>query len=204
MAIANNNKTAQLDRTVQNRENSPVYAQVVSQTPGRIRLRVHHPHRHKHKLEPIADALKKRVEIYRVKTHIPNGSITVHHGRELLSGEDIRAILQDLGIIFAEITEEIPLPLNGKSSAAAGITKATTDLNQRVNKITRGAVDLRFIMPFTFAVLAWRQLWLKGLQFETIPWYVLAWYAFDSFIKLNESGESSSTQSVSVKECAKI
>jgi hypothetical protein len=194
MAIANNNKTAQLAQTVQNQDTSPVYARVVSQTPGRIRLRVHHPHRQKHKLEPIADALQKKVEIYRVKTNIPNGSITVMHGRELLSGEDIRAILEDLGLIFAEITEEIPLALNDKSSAAAGITKATTDLNQRVNKITQGAVDLRFIMPFTFAVLALRQLWLKGLQFETIPWYVLAWYSFDSFIKLNQSGESSSEE----------
>jgi hypothetical protein len=194
MAIANNNKTAQLAQTVQNQDASKIQAQIISQTPGRIRLRVHHTHRHKHKLEPIGDALKKRVEIYRVKTNIPNGSITVHHGRELLSGEDIRAILKDLGIILVEITEEIPLPLdvNGKSSAAVGITKATTDLNQRVKKITRGAIDLRFIMPFTFAVLAWRQLWLRGLQFETIPWYVLAWYSFDSFIKLNQSGESSS------------
>jgi hypothetical protein len=190
MAIANNNKTAQLTQTVQNQDNSPVYAQIVSQTPGRIRLRVHHPHRQKHKLEPITDALKKKVEIYRVKTNVPNGSITVMHGRELLSDENIRAILRDLGIIFAEITEEIPIQLDGNSSAAAGITKATTDLNQRVKKITKGAIDLRFIMPFSFAVLALRQLWLKGLQFEAIPWYVLAWYSFDSFIKLNQSEES--------------
>lgn len=194
MAIANNNKTGQLAQTVQNQDSSPVYAQIVSQTPGRIRLRVHHPHRQKHKLEPIADTLKKKVEIYRVKTNIPNGSITVMHGRELLSGEDIRAILRDLGIIFAEITEEIPIPIQGKSSAAAGITKATTDLNQHVKKITQGAVDLRFIMPFCFAVLALRQLWIKGLQFDTIPWYVLAWYSFDSFIKLHQSEESSSEE----------
>lgn len=188
MAIANNNKTAQLTQTVQNQNDSPIYARVISQTPGRIRLRVNRPHRQKHKLETIADALKKRVEIYRVKTNIPNGSITVHHGRELLTGEDIRAIVEDLGIIFAEI-EEIPISLNGKSSAAAGISKATTDLNQRVKKITQGAIDLRFMMPFCFAVLSLRQLWLKGLQFETIPWYVLAWYSFDSFIKLNQLEE---------------
>jgi hypothetical protein len=190
MAIANN-KTAQLAHTVHNQDNSPVPAQVVSQTPGRIRLRVHPAHRQPHKLKPIAEALQKRVEIYRVKTNIANGSITVMHGRELLSEEDIRAILQDLGIIFAEIAE-IPILNNGdKSSAAAEITKATTDLNQRVKNITQGAIDLRFIMPFSFAVLALRQLWLKGLQFETIPWYVLAWYSFDSFIKLNNSGNSS-------------
>jgi hypothetical protein len=30
-----------------------------------------------------------------------------------------------------------------------------------------------------------RQLMIKGLQLEVIPWYVLAWYAFDSFLKLN-------------------
>ncbi|MBE9166101.1 hypothetical protein IQ238_00655 [Pleurocapsales cyanobacterium LEGE 06147] len=191
--MANNNKTARLAQTVQNQDASPVYARVVSQTPGRIRLRVDHSYRQKHKLEPIADALKKKVEVYRVKANITSGSITVHHGRELLSGEEIRAILKDLGIILVEI-EDIPIQLNGNSSAAAGITKATTDLNQRVKKITQGAIDLRFIMPFCFAMLALRQLWLKGLQFEAIPWYVLAWYSFDSFIKLNQSGESLSQE----------
>jgi hypothetical protein len=46
-------------------------------------------------------------------------------------------------------------------------------------------VDLRFLFPLSLSLLALRQLLVKGWQLELIPWYVLAWYAFDSFIKLH-------------------
>ena len=40
-------------------------------------------------------------------------------------------------------------------------------------------------------MLAMRQLIAKGWQLELIPWYVLAWYAFDSFIKLHSTNNVS-------------
>lgn len=167
----------------------PIRVHLVSRAPGRVRLRVSSPHRHNHKMESIACALNERLEIYRVRTNVQSGSITVFHTREYSSFENICAILQDLGIIFHDVTE-------GQSRAAAGVTQAAADLNQRVNRATRGAVDLRFLIPLSFSALALRQLLVKGLQLEIIPWYVLAWYAFDSFIKLHYTGESlSATQS---------
>jgi hypothetical protein len=169
----------------------PIHAQIVSRTPGRIRLRVAHPHRQQHKIEPITKALKERLEIDRVKTNLKNGSITVYHGQGRRSFDDIKAVLKDIGVVFLEITESIPLP-TGKSQAATEVSNAVFDLNRRVKKATNGAVDLRFLLPLSFSALAIRQLLIKGLQLEIIPWYVLAWYAFDSFIKLHYTSDPES------------
>jgi hypothetical protein len=64
---------------------------------------------------------------------------------------------------------------------AMGVTQ---NLNQKIRQTSNGKVDLGFLIPLSFALLACRQLIIKGWQLELIPWYVLAWYAFDSFLKL--------------------
>ena len=189
MTIANNNQIPPQASIGENHNFSSIEAQIVSQTPGRVRLRVTPAHRHQQKIAPIVNALKARLEIYRVKTNIPSGSITVLHGRELLSSQDMRIVLQDLGVNLLEITQEPRRAVSSSSSAAAEVIKTATDLNQRVKTATNDAIDLRFLLPLSFGVLAVRQLIVKGWQLELIPWYVLAWYAFDSFIKLNSTNE---------------
>ena len=188
MAIADNNKIPQKGSTVENQNSSYLEAQIVSQTPGRVRLRVTPVHRQQQKITPIVNSLKARLGIYRVKTNIPSGSITILHDRELLSSQDMCLVLQDLGVKFVEITKE-PIRSVSSSTSAAAIIKTATDLNQRVKTATNDTVDLRFLLPLSFGVLAVRQLIVKGWQLEIIPWYVLAWYAFDSFLKLNSTSE---------------
>ena len=188
MAIADNNNIPQKASTVENQNSSSLEAQIVSQTPGRVRLRVTPVHRQQQKITPIVNALKARLEIYRVKTNIPSGSITILHGRELLTSQDMCTVLQDLGVNLVEVTQEPRISVSSSLSAAA-IIKTATGLNQRVKTVTNDTVDLRFLLPLSFGVLAVRQLIVKGWQLEIIPWYVLAWYAFDSFIKLNSTNE---------------
>ena len=189
MAIANNNQFSQQVTMVEKQNPSSLEALIVSQTPGRVRLRVFPAHRHQQKIAPIVNSLRARQEVYRVKTNIPSGSITVLHGRELLSSQDMRTVLQDLGVNVVEITQESSISGSSSSSAAAGVIKTATDLNQRVKTATNDAVDLRFLLPLSLGVLAVRQLIVKGWQLELIPWYVLGWYAFDSFIKFHSNNE---------------
>ncbi|MGK7875339.1 MAG: HMA2 domain-containing protein [Xenococcaceae cyanobacterium] len=191
MVLENSKKIPQLTPELleMESESSPIHAHMVSQTPGRIRFRVAHLHREKHKMEPIAHALKECLEIYRVRTNVASGSITVFHAQEHSSFDDVRAILRDLGVIIRDITDVKSIATNGKSDAAAEVTNAAADLNQRVKRATNGVVDLRVLIPLGFSALALRQLLVKGLQIEIIPWYVLAWYAFDSFIKFHYSSE---------------
>ena len=194
MASANHNQFSQQvtiveNQNVENQNSSSLAALIVSQTPGRIRLRVFPAHRHQQKIAPIVNSLRARLEVERVKTNIPRGSITLLYGRELLSSEDMRIVLQDLGINLVEVIKEPRRAVSSSSSAAAEVLKTATDLNQRVKTATNDAVDLRFLLPLSLGVVAVRQLIVKGWQLDLIPWYVLAWYAFDSFIKLNSNNQ---------------
>jgi hypothetical protein len=164
----------------------PIATQIVSQCPGRVRLKVAHPHRQGKTIGHVVRALESHPQVKGVQANVKTGSIVVHHERKEGGFEAIFAVLKDLGIIFSDIVPtDIPTRPSGQSDAAAGLTRAIADLNQRVNRTTKGVVDLRFLFPLGLALLAIRQLRTKGLQLDIVPWYVLAWYAFDSFMKLH-------------------
>ncbi|MFN6499276.1 MAG: HMA2 domain-containing protein [Nostoc sp. DedQUE01] len=163
-----------------------ISAKIVSNTPGRLRLRVALPHRQNGEIQRIANALAAQPHINQVRTNIHHGSIAIEHDAKDDTLKNVVATLTDLGVIFADITE-------GNSEAAVGITNAVFNLNKKVELATKGEIDLRVIFPLGLSILAVRQLLAKGLQFEIIPWYVLAWYAFDSFIKLHGVSKPQST-----------
>ncbi|MBD2615783.1 hypothetical protein H6G94_31800 [Nostoc punctiforme FACHB-252] len=163
-----------------------ISAKIVSNTPGRLRLRVALPHRENGEIQRIANALAAQSYINQVQINIHHGSIAIKHDAKDDTLKNIVTTLTDLGVIFADITE-------GNSEAAVGITNAIVNLNKKVEFATKGEIDLRVIFPLGLSILAVRQLLAKGLQFEIIPWYVLAWYAFDSFIKLHGVSKPQST-----------
>ena len=170
------------------------HTHIVSSTPERTRLRVSPKRRNPQEMARIANAFKAHPEIQEVRTNVQTGSIVVHHAHNHSSLEQISAILQDLGIILGSVTEtEMPF-IQGKSEVAADVTSAVSDLNQRVGLATNGVVDLRMLVPVGLATLALRELLRSGWEFETAPWYVLAWYAFDSFIKLHYTAEPPTTK----------
>jgi Heavy metal associated domain 2 len=163
---------------------TPIHLQVVSITPGRIRVRVAHQHREQQVMAQIASALKGFFpQIDRVRSNAQTGSITIYYSGDSDSFTEALTTLQDLGIIVTDA------PM-GKSQAAVAVTSAIANLNQRFNQATAGSVDLRFLFPLLLSVLALRQILTKSPGLKTSPWYVLAWYAFDSFMKLNNTKES--------------
>lgn len=159
----------------------PISTKVISSTPGRLRIRM--AQNQPGKMQRIANVLNANPQVSQVSTNPESGSITIYHDGKNNSLDNVVATLRDLGVIFAEVTE-------GNTEAAAQVSNAVVDLNQRVREATGGVVDLRFLFPLGLSTLAVRQLLAKGIQIETIPWYVLAWYAFDSFIKLHGTSPS--------------
>ena len=94
--------------------------------------------------------------------------------------------LRDLGCVFADVTGTNELiTVKSESGTDLNFDSAIADLNQRVLELTNGIVDLRFVLPVGLGTLAVLQLMTFGWQFEVVPWFVLAYFAFDSFIKLN-------------------
>lgn len=73
----------------------------------------------------------------------------------------------------------------GTSEVAGEMLDAASELDRRVAWLTNNYVDLRLLIPLGLGTLALGQLITKGPQLDKIPWYNLAWYAFDSFYKLD-------------------
>lgn len=135
--------------------------EILSMTPVRLRLKIAGGDRLgetiSQQMQNIANCLNTDPQISQVRTNIYSRTMVIYHSN--LAG--VLATLDNIGISFTE-----------------------SALNQQV-PITNSAVDLRLLFPLGLSILALRQLILKGVQLEAIPWYVLAWYAFDSFMKLN-------------------
>lgn len=71
------------------------------------------------------------------------------------------------------------------SHSAEHLTQMLFDLNEQVGWLTNNLTDLRFLVTLGLALMAVRQLALKGPQIDQIPWYTFAWYAFSSFRELH-------------------
>jgi hypothetical protein len=84
-------------------------------------------------------------------------------------------------ISFSDERVDLPKELN----------KAISNINSDLVQMSNGLLDLRLLFPLGLSALAVRQILIRGWQIDEIPWYALAWYAFDSFSKLNLDGEIS-------------
>jgi hypothetical protein len=82
---------------------------------------------------------------------------------------------------------------NGKSEAAKDFLNVMSDINKDVGRMTNGVADLRLLFPTALGFLAFRQLLRQGPRLDDIPWYILAWFAFDAFVRLNQENESKSS-----------
>jgi hypothetical protein len=140
---------------------------------------------------PVAEVVKQPI----VQTAIKEGMTlsqkyqeAFEHISASLGGERPRQTTEFYNYRNAQVSQ--PHLTNGKSAAAKDLLNVMSDLNNDVYKMTNGATDLRLIVPLGFSLLALTQLIRQGFKFEDIPWYVLAWFAFDSFIKLNVNEES--------------
>ncbi|MDJ0846553.1 MAG: hypothetical protein QNJ08_20245 [Crocosphaera sp.] len=159
-------------------------SEVLSLTPGRIRMRVSLASQGIESINLIVVSLKDQLPIEKVRTNPSIGSLTIFYHPQSLKATDIFDKLKELGVTFPEQSNQSLSFIPDNSKAAINVTQITQTLNQRFKQASNNIVDLGVLIPFSFALLAGRQLILKGWQLETIPWYVLAWYAFDSFMKL--------------------
>lgn len=71
------------------------------------------------------------------------------------------------------------------SQVATQLQDMINDLNAQTRWLTNGVLDLRMLLSMGLGAIALRQLFLRGLRLDDIPWYVLAWYALDTFVKFH-------------------
>lgn len=158
-----------------------VEARVVSVTPGRLRLRLPARHRETAELRGLEKTLEQRSEIADVQANPRTGSIILRYDPQQVTADELRAALAEAGV---DAVRE-PVPSDGARTAGADPVNAAGAVDRWV-RATTGGGDLRTLLPIGLAALSLRQALRDVPGLDRAPWYLLAWYAFDSFVKLND------------------
>jgi hypothetical protein len=166
---------------------------IVSAIPGRLRFKIPAERRTEESLRRLGNAFAG-LEGAEVETNPQTGSMLLRYDAERLNVAEIERALADLDItpVFERQSRA------GGAGPPAGRVKSIAEgLNSRVAGKTRG-VDLRLLVPLGLGALSVRQAVREAPGLKHAPWYVLAWYAFDSFIKLN--GEPRTSMAVGIPD----
>jgi Heavy metal associated domain 2 len=168
----------------------PSHAQVVSDTPGRLRVRLLHPGRHPHAAGRALAVLPQKDGVRHVTANAATGSVLVHYDRRRFGRDDVLAMLRDVGVLVVEVAggagEDVSE--SGQSTAAEAMMGATGDLDRRLRRLTGYRIDLRLLLPLGLAIAGLALAFLRGgLGLTAVPPILLLWYALDSFLFLHRS-----------------
>jgi hypothetical protein len=162
---------------------------IVSNTPGRLRLKIDREHRSPETMEQIVTALKTFADFDRVRTNVSNGSLTIYYNREKVDFTKLISQLRAFGVILDDISENI----SQTSATTNRLTGAIAGLDRKIKQTTEDSLDLRSLATTLFSLLALRQIYkIPGLR--KISWFILAWYIFESLLKFNNRSERSPDQ----------
>jgi hypothetical protein len=138
----------------------------------------------------IARSIAQLERVQDLDVNPATGSILLH----LRPDDPVDAILADIAELgyLVERLSDGPRRAPGRSGGrvphsriSRTVSEILAAMNARVHEATNGRADLRFIVPAALTVLAVRQLLRDAKSLRDAPWYVLMYYAFDSFYKLN-------------------
>ncbi|OCQ89851.1 hypothetical protein BCD64_18050 [Nostoc sp. MBR 210] len=158
---------------------SPIYIQIVSQTPGRLRLRISPQNLEQAEIQLTANYLKTFFsQVEQLKVNSQTGSVTFYADTNTNFPEIIDK-LQAQGIIIIEIPKEKP--------QSPSFATNLLGINEQVKKITKESVDLRVIIPFTVVAIALKRLLPPLARWKTTTLYLLLWYGLESLVKLSDN-----------------
>lgn len=155
----------------------------MSSIPGRARLKVAPAYRTQEEMQRVAAALTALPGMGDVRVTVGTGSILAFFDPERESLDSLRAALRSIGVDLGPSADAAPSASGARRTARAATNVTTTlgGLDNHVGRMANGAFDLRLLVPVGLGALAIRQMLREGLELEKIPWYVLAWDAFQSF-----------------------
>jgi hypothetical protein len=160
---------------------------VAHAVPGRVRIKLDPRALEDERGERLRRSLLAVPDVEEIRMTPRSGSIVLVYDPDALTSRSLIARLRDARLLALDppdvdlYAQQVPL-----SDTAQGIRRTFTGVNARLSEITDGKWDLRSVVPFAFGALALRSLIADPAVIGAAPWYVLAWYAFDSFWKLNQ------------------
>lgn len=171
--------TAALDGA---RERPLAAARVASSVPGRLRLRLPAGPELRDRLALAAETLGARADVIAVEPRWQTGSLVVHYDRAAADG--LWKSLAELGLPRPAASATQVEAATATNQARGPVVKGLVRANELVARRTQGP-DLRTLVPVGLAMLAVRQLVRGEQRLADAPWYVLAWYASETFQKFD-------------------
>ena len=170
----------------------PIEIDIISNTPGRLRLRIDREHRQIEVMNKIASALKTWVaDIDRVRTNSNNGSITLYYQPDTVNFAEVFSGLKAFGVI----AEDLPETLSQTSLATARFKSAIDSVDRQIQQITNNSLDLKRLVSLLLSLFIFRQLSTKNSRFKGVSWLLFGWYILSSLIELTNFSETSPAKS---------
>lgn len=149
---------------------------VMSALPGRVRLRGVGAEGRR-RLVDLAEELRASPELAEVEVRERSASIVVHFDRAQAGAAADR--LLDLGVDLRTGARS-----GGRTEPATVVTAAAASANDAVRRRLDGT-DLRTLVPLGLGLMAARAALRGDHRLADAPWYVLAWYASETFWKFH-------------------
>lgn len=160
-------------------------AAVTHSIAGRMRVRVEGSRAERTRaLRALREHLGDRTE---VSVSPRTGSALITYDPSEMQVTTILTLLREADHVFDRLQTPAIQHIEGSSSAVGRrLQSGLGAANRSVYVATAGTFDLRVMVPAAFAGLALRQVVSQGLRVRDAPWYLLAYYAFDSYMKLHD------------------
>jgi Heavy metal associated domain 2 len=152
-------------------------AEIASDLPGRLRLRLHRGQPHPQILDHLQATLTARPEIREVSVNPAARSLTLHYDATRHSPTGILGLLADLDVLVSAVT--------GAPQLEDLTVQALDDLDRRILAVTGHQVNLRTLFPVGLAGLGLALTLKNGLGLGMLPGWLPLWLAFDAFVKLH-------------------
>lgn len=160
---------------------APRGAIIASSIPGRVRLTI--PARSANALAAMVEALESWPEVLEVQARPRTGSVIVRYETTATTSDALWAALDDAGVVRPG-PENAPAAGGEPTGSAQRIRAAASSANAAVERGTGGS-DLRLLVPLALGMQSLRQAAQGHHRLRDAPWYVLAWYAFETFMKFH-------------------
>lgn len=160
-------------------------ARLAHSLPGRVRLRLDPRELSEENCGEILGALTSLPGVEDVRITPRTGSVVIRFDPAALDVDRLGWLAREAEILALEPGAAAAAD-RPPSLTAQRVMRTFGEVDARLAELTEGRWDLRSVVPFAFGALALRQAIGDFGALGAAPWYVFAWYAFDSFWKLNE------------------
>lgn len=158
---------------------------------GRLRVRAEELRGNERILRTSTQELGGLAGISSVETNPITGSILVNYDVALFTEKDLLSHLSQKSGLSLEPADTEPQHLNPsevKGMELPHIAKAVEEpfrnLNNGLLRVTNGYMDFRYLLPVVLMAYGTSKLVRLG-PVPAIPWYLLYWWSFRTFVLLN-------------------